>query len=310
MLLTIKVWVPLGPLQMNPHQLPGTAAPAFAPMHLSLGDRKRWKVKILAQTPANLCGLSQAPSFPQASIFLSVKWLCWSCGDCEDWAGSQWDTPLPEGVRCWGVVQRPPVVSGERTFLHYPRDFSGPTTSRRVSISPANVQNPPHCLLPWGPWDAKWGGRTFLWPLRCPLPSPRRWAQGQRPFTSLDGESSSTETLNVQVLSRVTFLPPPPTPDGWCIQVLQCPTVSLLRPAVSLPRQAWRSPLTPQGESTTRMGTSGPGGRTRPWRHSSSRPSAWWSSTATIVWTGSRWTAGTPLAKTSPTTGASRRPIG
>ena len=75
MLLMIKVRVPRGPLQMNPH-LPGTAAPAFAPMHLSLGDRRRWKVKILAQTPANLCALSQAPSFPQASIFLSIKWVC------------------------------------------------------------------------------------------------------------------------------------------------------------------------------------------------------------------------------------------
>lgn len=37
-------------------------------------------------------------------------------------------------------------------------------------------------------------------------------AQGQRPFNSLDGESSSTETLNVRVLSRVTFLHPPPHP--------------------------------------------------------------------------------------------------
>lgn len=116
-------------------------------------------------------------------------------------------------MQCQGWV---PVVSGERTFLHHSRDFSGPTTVRRVSTSPANVQNPPHCLLPWGLQGQEGGGKALEALSHDPSTAGcihLLLAQGQRPFTSLDSESSSTEALNMLVLCRDQVpLSPTPTP--------------------------------------------------------------------------------------------------
>lgn len=47
--------------------------------------------------------------------------------------------------------------------VHYSRDSSTLTTVKELrssASSPAEIQNPPHCLLPWGSLGQEGGGRT------------------------------------------------------------------------------------------------------------------------------------------------------
>lgn len=148
------------------------------------------------------------------------------CGDCVRHRG------FLEGVPYSGVGVSSPQGA---QFLLHSRDFSGPTASRGVEVICLLIRKCPEFSFPPAlgiprperkRQDFRGRGLSVTPALLTPFtPS---WAQGTRPFASLDNDSRSTEivdklTLGLHPIPPFSHRHLPPSPPGSSSQLLWPP---------------------------------------------------------------------------------------